>query len=218
MILEGIFRRFLPLQDSKSSVDLRSTFCESIATAQVEPYGVEMARAGRRFLLGNSASIIGDANTSAFPTLTTDWLLWNNDTSKIYFFETVGAYMTTGTPGAAGAVLLFCIATSPAQVGGQYAGVSVTSASGGNSLSKMIIGRGITLTTPTAPNWSYISDIGSENAAAFPGSLNLVNRDVAGRIAIQPGQGLGLAVLNPTGTLPGWAPFAEWVELEIDMQ
>ena len=217
MLLEGVYKRFLASIDSKNIVDLRFTQNESIAVAQTEASGVELTRAGRRFILGNSAAITGIANITAFGTTATQWSLWNAHPTRTCFFETIGVYNTSGTPGVGG-ILLFTYFSTPASTGAIYTGATISSASGGNHASAVIFKSGATITTPAAPNWSYISDIVSTNVGAFPGSGNLVNRDIGGRIAIPPGQGLAISVLGLAGTTPLWAPFAEWVELEVDME
>ncbi len=218
MLIEAIYRRFLPLTSSRGSLELRQTICESTATTQVEPYGVEMARAGRRFLLCNSGAVTGIAPVTAFPTTAAAWLLWNGDLTRTYFFETIGMFNTVGTPGIGGNCI-FAIVNAPAQIVTNQTTTTIASASGGDKISNLIVRTGVTITGPAAPNWSSIGDISSTNVGAFPGSGNVVNRDIAGRIAIQPGQGLALSFLTPAGAFsPLWAPFVEWVELEIDME
>ena len=170
-----------------------------------------------RDILGNNAAITGIQSVAVLATTAAQWVLWNADPIRTCFFETIGMYNTSGTPGVGG--VLFCsIITAPAQVGAGTTGTSIVAAGGGNTSSKIIVKTGVTVTGPTAPNWLPIAENNSSNVGAFPGSGNFANRGVAGRIAIQPGQGLGLYVLTPAGTTPLFAPFAEWVELETDME
>ncbi len=217
MIFEGIYRRFGSQSTGKDAVDVRFTRAESLAVAQVEPSGAELTRSGRRIVLGRSAATTGIAPVQILPTTAAQWLIWNNDITRTCFFETIGVYMTSGTPGVGG-ILLAAIVSAPAQVGANTGGLLETSMSGGNILSKIVVKSGVTITAPTAPTWFPIAENNSPNVGAFPGSATMVNRNVAGRIAIQPGRGLALVVLAPTGTTPLWAPFGEWVEVETDME
>ncbi len=217
MLFEGVFRRFIPIRSGRGPADARFTHAESLAIAQVEPSGLEMTRAGRRYLLGNNAAITGIQSVAALATTAAHWVLWNADPVRTCFFETIGMYNTSGTPGVGG-VLFAAIITAPAQVGSTATGTSIVSASGGNTTSKLIAKVSISVTGPAAPNWFPIAENNSANVGAFPGSGNFANRGVAGRIAIQPGQGLALYTLTPAGSTPLFAPFAEWVELETDME
>ncbi len=216
MIFEGIYRRFTTLLDGKNPVELRLTQNESTAISQVEPSGLEMTRAGKRFLLGHNGNTSGITAIQAFPTTATSWVFLNIDTSKTYFFETIGMYDKGGTPGIGGNCIFAIIYAATG--GSNPVGLLISSASGGNTTSNLIVKTSMTITGPAAPNWSSIGDISSTNVGAFPGSGNVVNRDIAGRIAIQPGQGLALSLLAPSGTgVPAWTPFAEWIEAETDM-
>lgn len=218
MLLEGVYRRFQSLLAGKGPIDLRMTGQESMAVAQVEPSGAEMTRAGKRFLLGNSAAITGIAPVQALPTTTLQWTLWNTSPEKTLFFETIGMYLTSGTPGVGG-ILLAALVRAPAQVGVSVTGAKVSSAAdANNSNSGLIVKTGVTATDPAAPNWFPIASNPSPNVTAFAGSTYLENRNIAGRIAVRPMQGLALNVIAPAGTTPLFAPFAEWCEYGSDME
>lgn len=216
MNLLGKVRRFArTLGDERT---LRLTNFESLASAQVEPSGVELNRSGNRFMLGNSAAITGIAPVQVLPTTAAQWALWNADTTYTYYFEELGVYLSAGTPGAGG-VLLACLFQAPAQTGNNVAGATVArtgrpSGSGGGS--SMIVKSGVTVTTPAAPVWYPIASNPSPNVTAFAGSTFLEHRGLQGRISVPPGYGLGLAVVAPAGTTPLFAPFAKWCELDTD--
>lgn len=200
--------------------ELRLTSLESLAVAQFEPARADATRAGRRFMLGNSAAITGIANVTALPTTAAQWAITNNEPvgGKSYFLEEIGMYLTSGTPGVGG-ILLACLFSAPAQ-SGLVAGAKVSLAgrpdgSGGLS-SAAAVKTGVTITTPAAPNWYPIAVRPDANVTAFAGSVFLENRNVEGAIEIRPGQSLGLAVVSPAGTSPLFAPFAQWVELASD--
>lgn len=218
MLSELILGRFLPKQSGTFGV--RGTGTASAAIAQVEPPNLEMTRAGRRFYLGQSAAVTGIAPVQAIPTTAAQWVIWNADTVRTYWFEELGEYLTSGTPGLGGS-LWFTIFSTPAQTGAIATGLAVQNASQGGLTSKAIVKSAVTIATPTAPPWFRLyENTSTVTAAAFSAgySNGFVRYDLGGAIALQPGQGLGLAVLAPTGTTPLYAPVARWVELESDME
>lgn len=213
-------RRFQRQALSAGMKLLRGTQFESQAVAQVEPTGLELTRAGRRFYLGNGAAITGIAPVAALPTTAAAWVIYNAAQAggRTIWLETLGMYLTSGTP-AAGATLLCAQVRLPAGVSGaQYAGSSISGAAIGGTAplgSVAVLKQGITVTDPAAPTWIPIADTPAP-AVAFPG-MSWGNRALAGRLAIQPGMGLALTVLSGAGTSPLYAPYAEWVELESEM-
>lgn len=217
MILEAIVRRFDGLRFGKGAVDARLTHQESLAVAQVEPPGFEMTRAGRRFNLGMTAGVTGIAPVQAWPTTAAQWAFSNLDASRTLFFKALGAYPMSGTPGVGGQ-LLACLFSTPAQTG-LATNLAVMNMSAGSSGSKVAIKSGVTITAPAAPVWTPIAENLSPNVGAFPGSGVILNRQPDGVIiAVPPGLSLGLAVLALAGTTPLFAPLAEWVEMETDME
>ena len=220
MIFEGVYRRFQGLRVAKGPLDTRFTFTESLAVEQVGPPNLEMTRAGRRFFLGNSAAVTGIAPVQAIPTTAAQWVIWNASLNATYFFEEIGAFLASGTPGLGGS-LWVCLFTAPSQTGASAAGMTVQSASQGTRASSAIIKSAVTITGPAAPVW-YPIDQSSDAVAAAAFSTGYANgfskRDFAGAMAIQPGQGLGLAVIAPAGTTPLYAPFGRWIEQETDME
>lgn len=217
MIFEGIYRRFTTLKSGKGPIDARFTHQESVAMAVVEPFGLELTRSARRFMLGNSAAITGIAPVQVLPTTVAQWALWNDDPVQTYWLEELGMYLTAGTPGVGG-ILLACLFRAPAQTGANVAGASVGSCSGSSAGSRAIVKTSVTITTPAAPIWYSIASNPSPNVTAFASSTFLQHREIQGRIAIQPGFGLGLAVVAPAGTTPLFAPFGTWTELETDVE
>lgn len=220
MISEGFARRFLALKGGKNQTEMRFTHQESMAMGQVEPVNFEMTRAARRFFLGNSAAVTGIAPVQAIPTTAAQWVIWNADQARSYFFEELGVFLTSGTPGLGGS-LWAALFTAPAQSGASAAGMTVQSASQGGMASKAVIKSAVAITAPAAPAWfPLVQSLDAITAAAFSTGygMTLERRDLAGAIAIQPGQGLALAVMAPAGTTPLFAPFARWIEQETDME
>jgi hypothetical protein len=218
MILEAIYRRFQPLRVAKSPIDLRATFTESLAVAQVEAPGQEMTRAGRRFYLAyNGTGPTGIAPVQAFPTTAAQWTIYNNDPAKTYFFEQLGAMVFSGTTGLGGE-LLATIFKLPAQSGAQATGLAVMSGSGSAIGSKAVIKSAVTITDPAVPVWAQVAEQVSSAAIVGPASCIASRPGFRSILAVNPGFGLGLAVLAPAGTTPLYLPIAEWVELETDME
>lgn len=212
-------RRFTPLRGGEMELPVRMTPLESLAVAQTEPEGMELTRSGRRVFLGNNAAITGIAVVQALPTTAAQWVIWNADAQKTYFFEEIGAYLTSGTP-ALGGLLLGTIFRTPAQVGASATGTALLNGSGGNSRSNAIVKSGVTITDPAAPVWYFLANNPAAGTpAAFPGAgAFFENRDIRGRLAVPPGYGLGLAIVATDGTTELFAPFASWVEIETDME
>lgn len=202
---------------------IRGTQFESIAVAQFEPSGLELTRMGRRYHLGNNAAVTGIAPVQVLPTTTTQWVLYNTAPAggRVCWIEALGMYLTSGTPGVGG-VLLACLFKLPVAANqSMQAGTAIGLAADAKITpagSVLVAKSGVAvITDPAAPVWMFIANNPSPNVTAFASSVQLENRSLAGRLAIPPQMGLGLAVVAPAGTTPLYAPFAEWVELESDL-
>lgn len=215
MLSEIFAGKFTSKQSGK--IQQRGTEMGSVAGAQVEPPGFEMSRAGKRFILGNSAAITGIAPVQVLPTTAPQFSIWNASTTKALIFEQIGVYLTAGTPGVGG-ILLGCLYTLPASTGSTYAGTAITSASGGSIASATIVKTAVTVTTPAAPNWFPLATNPGPNVTAFAASTFLENRLLGGTIIVPPQSGLGLAVVAPAGTTPLFAPFAMWCETDCTLE
>lgn len=210
-------RRFAVEKAGMSPIVLRATGTESLAVAQVESDGMEMARAGRRFMLGRSATVTGIAPFAAY-TVTAQWVIWNNDYQKSYIFDHIGAVLlSTSAAGIASAVVMTSIFQTPAQTGANTGGMTVTNMSNGGPNSKAIVKSGlVAITTPSPAQWSPIAQNDSANTAAL--SIAAVNYDLRGMLIVPPQQGLGISVYSAVGTTSLWAPEASWIELEMDLE
>lgn len=216
-MIEAEYRRFNELKGGQGPQKVRQTGLGSLATAKIEPDNLEMSRAGRRFGLGNSAAITGIAPVQVLPTTAAQWTIWNKDATRSLVIESIGMYLTSGTPGVGG-VLLGALVVDPVQTGASVTGASIGSLSNGSFESNAIVKTGVTITTPTAPIWQVLATNPSPNVTAFAGSVFLENRQLYGSIIVPPSQGLCLNVVAPAGTTPLFAPFAQWVELAMDLE
>jgi hypothetical protein len=198
-----------------SEIDARATGLESLAVDQVAPDGLEMTRAGRRFIWGPVNGVTGIAPVAALPTTAAQWLLWNPDPYQSLVLDQLGTILVSGTA-AAGLILLAALVQSPATAGAQATGMQVTSASNGGHTSKVLLKSGVTLTQPLTPNWWPVAKSDSANTAVL--SVAAENRDLRGRLIVPPGQGLALAVLSGAGATPLFAPFGMHSEMKLDLQ
>lgn len=215
--LEASIRRFTAFKaQARAAADLRLTFLESLAVAQVDPPGMELTRAGRRLYLGATGAPTGIAPVQAWPTTAAQWAFFNPDPYKTMWLEALGVAPISGTPGVGGQLLVAPF-TLPAQQG-LATNLAVINGRGGAAASAMAVKSAVTITGPAAPAWTALAENLSPNVGAFPGSGIIGRRDLAGRIGIPPNSGLGLVVLALAGTTPLFVPFAEWVEAEVDVE
>lgn len=219
MDMQAWYRRFTALRMGTAPNNVRQTHQESLAVAQVEPPNFEMTRAARRFYLGNSAAATGIAPVQAIPTTAAQWVIWNPDTIMTYFFEEILMVLASGTPGLGGS-MWGALISSPALTGSSNTGLTTFGASSSGA-SKAIVKSSVTIATPAAPAWYLLAD-NEKNITAAAYSTGYTNsfgrRDLAGALAIQPSQGLALAVVAPSGTTPLYIPQARWIEQETDME
>jgi hypothetical protein len=218
MILEGIYRRFTPLKGGKGQLDVRLTHQESVAVSQVEPEGLEMTRAGRRFRSAfNGSAPTGIAPVQAIPTTTAAWVLWNGDTIKSYVMNVIGAMEFATGPMAVGGTVLCTIFQAPNQNGlAQATGLGIMNASNSAISSKAVIKSSVTITAPATPLWTPIAAL--PDAADSVGGISGPLSDVKGRIIVPPQYGLGISVLSGLGTTPTFLPVFDWLELELDLE
>jgi hypothetical protein len=217
MILEGVYRRFVPLKGGKGPLDVRLTANESVAVDQAMPANYEATRAGRRMMLAyNGTAPTGVAVVAAFPTTAAQWVIWNADPYKAYVFTQVGLLLFSGTD-AIGGFALATIFKAPVQLGANATGFAVMNASGSSIGSNAIIKTAVTITGPATPLWAPVADNLLSAVATLP-AASFSNRLVDGRLILPPGQGLGLVAMGPTGTTRAMVPYAEWIEIESDLE
>jgi len=200
-----------------AEIDTRATGLESLAVDQVAADGMEMTRAGRRFIWGPTNGVTGQAPATALPTTTAQWVLWNGDPYDSYVIDQLGVLLVSGTA-AVGTVLLAALVQQPAVVGAQATGMQVTSASNGDHASKALFKANVTLTQPVTPNWWPAAALYNVSSTAVF-TVGCENRDLRGRLIVPPGQGLALSVLSSgAGTTPLFAPYGMHHEVKLDLE
>lgn len=194
----------------------RCTQLNTVGVSITEPDGQDLTREGRRFCITRNAAVTGIAPVQAQVTTAAQWVLFNTSSTKTCFFDMLGMALDSGVGGATGHTIYACDFTTPAQTG-LATGLFATSMSGSSTAtSALSIKSGVTVTAPAAPFWYPVAFVSS---AITPGILGttIANWEIRGRIALQPGHGLGLVTYGAAGTTPLFGPVAQWVELESNM-
>lgn len=193
---------------------LRGTALGSLAVAQVEPAGLELARAGLRFGGGCQVIASGIAPVSAIPTTTATLFLYNNEQAggRIYVVDSLTAILGSGTA-AAGNALLYAVSkteTKPTAATNYSSG----SLSDGGKTTRAIWATGVTLATQ--PVW--LAAQGMQLAAAANVGQGYGYSPLPSGILLPPGHGLAIAILGGSGTSPLFSVFGTWYELESDLE
>jgi hypothetical protein len=191
-----------------------SSGCGAMRVAQLEPEGLELSRAGRRFAVGQSAALTGIAPVQAMPTTAAQWVIWNASLTKSLVFEMVGLYTTAGVAGV-GSTCVGAIVTLPA-TSATKAGITIASLSGSTSSTVALINSGVTVTSPAAPAWFVVARDDSANTVAL--NVMAINDSLKGSLIVPPLRGLALCAIAPTGTTPLYGPMAQWTEIELDLE
>lgn len=211
MDLEGFVRRFA--RSLSAPRTLRLTNLESLAVAQVEPDGAELARAGLRFYGGGQGSATGRAPVASIPTTAAAWELWNGEPAggKSYFIEAVTIAQISGTA-AVGGVILAAITNTAVASPTAASNYATSSASKGSQASKAVWADNQTL--GATPTWLMLAGNGNPATTTNGGAT----ADVKGRLCIPPGYALALHYLSGAGTTPLFVASAIWSELALDLE
>lgn len=197
---------------------LRGTQFESLAIASVEPDGLEMTRAGKRFRIQVVSTVTGIAPVQAFPTTAAQWLLYNPSPTKTKVLDSIGVVPFSGTAGVG--VLLWGALVGPGNLPttppvANATGVAVVQANAPlGSTGDLIVASAQTLAAAPVRGYALLAEGGSPNTAVL--SVAAVNRDIKGKVIIPPLCGLALAVTSPAGTTPLFVPVGEYTDLEIE--
>lgn len=200
-----------PTGGAAGTITGRMTQLKSLAVSITEDIGYDLTREGKRFILGIVGAITGIAPIQTLGAQVAAFGLSNVSTTQTIFVDAIGMVLESGTAGATGNQVCCTHFTAPAQVG-TYAGLGIVNANGGTTSSTALAtGASVTITNPAASVWFPVAGT-LDSAAVAIGSLALVNWNVAGKIAIQPGRSLGIHVVGATGTTPLFAPYLSWTE------
>lgn len=205
--------RFQPNQISGNTFSSTSGY-GALRVAQLEPEGMELTRAGRRFNIAVSAAVTGIAPVQAIPTTAAQWALFNTSTTDSLLIESVGMMLVSGTAGA-GIVVWGAIFSLPAQTG-LATGAQLQNANGGTRASACALKSAVTVTSPAAPSWFPLAKSDTANTAVL--SVAAISHDLKGRLIIPPLKGLALATLSPAGTSPLYFPTCSWTEGQLDLE
>lgn len=215
MNLNGVIERF-NFRQAATDRPVRMTNHGSLAMAQVEPAGAELARAGRRFgaVVGNGATY--KAPIQAIPTTTATWALYNGepDGGKSYLVEIAACFSVSGTLGLGLSLLGGVTKTRQSAAVAAYSGTVLDSLSGGAMNSRAALGNAVTLAN--TPVWVPLES--RDQVSAVSVGSGLVAKDLAGRFLVRPGCCFALDVMAPVGTTALFGVAVAWSELQLDLE
>lgn len=210
MFLEGNVGRFQKLGNSDGKI-LRLTDLGSLAVGITESGLLELTRAGRRFHGGPQTLGAGVASIVTIPTTTATFALYNNSGGgKAIVVSKLALALASGAT-AAGCSLYGCIARPVTPPTANVANFSSGSLSGSPIASIALWTTALTVPVTT---WSVLLS-NLQLGAANVGQGSTENIDNG--IIIPPFYALGLVVVN-TNTTGLFLPYAQWSELELDLE
>ena len=213
MSLRAIVDRFHFVATAHSPTDLRLTNQGSLAISAVEPEGLDVCRAGRRFYGGGQGSATGRAPVASIPTTAAAFLLWNGEAQggRCYSIEQITIAQISGTA-AVGGVILAALTTQVIAAPTAASNYPSSSASKGGLSTKAVWADNVTL--GATPTWAML--LGNGNPATTTNGGSTV--DVKGRFLVQPGYALALHYLSGTGTSPLFVASVVWSEFEVEVE
>ncbi len=203
-----------PKHSQTGSVLASFTQEKALRISNTEYQGMDQVRAGSYQYLGitTGASVTGQAPLQVIPSNVAAWVFTNTSTTAVVWIMELGVILESGTAGATGVTVYWCHVTAPAQTA-NAAALAVMAGNGGSSASTNVVcGTNVTITNPaTSATWFPLAQT-KDAANAAVASLCIVNRDINGKIAIQPGKSVGIHVSCATGSTPLFAPCMAWYE------
>lgn len=188
----------------------RGTPLGSVAVAQVEPPGFELARSGLRFAGGCQVIANGIDPVSAIPTTTATLALHNGepDGGRSLWVDMLSFCLGSGTA-AAGAALFVCVSNGKISQPSQATNYNVQSLSAGGVNSRARWATAVTFPS----NSVWFSPAASMQLAAGNVGQGAEQPSRPG-ILVPPGYALGIGILSGAGTSPKYIVSASWFELE----
>lgn len=216
MRMSGLVQKLFKVAQGADQ-EIRLTSVQSVAVAQTELIGVELARTGRMFVGGTQVIANGIAPDTAIPTTTAKLALYNAepDGGRTLFLDRVHFGLGSGTP-AAGATLF--LAVSNGKIGTPVASMASNYAVGpasGFTKHKSAALWGAAVTLPASSVWHSV--IGGYQLAAANVGQGDQPYYCEGGIAVPPGYALAFSILSGAGTTPLYYVGARWAELEVDL-
>ncbi len=195
---------------SLGQITARMTQNKALSVSITEDGGHDLTREGTRFILGIVGAITGQAPIQTLGAQVAAFGLSNTSTTKTMFIDAIGMTLENGTAGTTGNCVYATFYTAPVS-SGTFAGTAVVNANSGSTTSSILAMEAAkTITTPAASVWFPVA--WSSPVASAIASCSLVNDNVKGRLAIQPGKSLGLTVGGAAGSSPLFAPYMSWTE------
>jgi len=192
---------------------------KALRVSNSEYHGMDQVRAGSYQYLGinGGASVTGQAPLQVIPSATAAWAFTNVSTTAVVWVMELGVILESGTAGATGNTVYWCHFTAPAGTV-SAANLAIMAGNGGTSASTNVVcATNVSITNPaTSATWFPLTQT-KDAASVAVASLCMVNRDINGKIAIQPGKSLGIHVSGAAGTSPLFAPCMAWYETTATM-
>lgn len=208
-----------PKHSQVGTVGASFTQEKALRISNTEYQGMDQVRAGSYQYLGinGGASVTGQAPLQVIPSGTAAWAITNLSTTAILWVMELGVLLESGTAGATGITAYWCHFTAPAGTT-VAANFAVMAGNGGTSTSSNIaVASNVSITTPaTSATWFPLAQA-KDAASVAVASLCMVNRDVNGKIAIQPGKSIGIHVSCAVGSTPLFVPVMSWYETTATM-
>ncbi len=197
----------------------RMTQNRALSVSVTEDGCHDLTRNGTRWILGVVGSVTGIAPAQTLGTQTAQWILSNTSTSMTMFIYSIGVSLTSGTAGTTGGCVYATFLQLPISLG-MYAGLGVVNAnsSGANigaqpkANAALQVKDNTAITLPPATTSVWFPVAWQSPIASAIASQSLVNDNVKGRLAIQPGKSIGLFVASAAGSTPLYVPYMEWTE------
>jgi hypothetical protein len=208
-----------PQHSQTGTVTASFTQEKALRISNAEYPGMDQCRNGNLYYLGvnGGASVTGKAPLQTAPQNVAAWVITNTSTTSVAWIVEIGVLLESGTAGATGNTVYGAHCTAPAGTASD-ANLAIVNANGGTTAnSSLVFASNVTITNPaTSPIWFPLAST-KDAANAAVASLCIVNRDLFGRIAIQPGRSFGIAIGGAAGSTPLFVPVVCWFETTATM-
>ena len=208
-----------PKHSQTGTVTASFTQEKALRISNTEASGMDQVRGGSYHYLGitGGASVTGQAPLQVIPSATAAFAITNISTTQVIWVMELGMLLESGTAGATGNTVYWCHFTAPAGTTVQAQFATMAGNGGASASSNIAVASNVSITNPaTSATWFPLAQT-KDAASVAVASLCMVNREVNGKIAIQPGKSIGLHVSGATGSTPLFAPVMSWLETTATM-